>query len=164
MKHVEISTEIYVFDDLNELNEDDKNLVQVAHQATEKSYAPYSNFKVGCSILLENGEIVSGGNQENAAYPVCICAERVALSTASSMYPNVRPLKIAIAIKNEKKTQSDPAAPCGECRQTIFEYEKRFNSPIKVFMRGEVGRIFMVESVAELLPLAFSKKDMEEKA
>lgn len=162
MKHVEISSEIYVFDDINELEDSDKNLINAAHKATEKSYAPYSNFHVGCAILLENGEIVSGGNQENASYPVCICAEKVTLSTASSMFPNVKPLKIAIAIKNDKKVQSDPAAPCGECRQSIFEYEKRYNAPIKIFMRGEVGRIFMVESVAELLPLAFSKKDLDE--
>jgi cytidine deaminase len=162
MKQVEISTELTVFDDINELEAADKILMEKAHEATGKSYSPYSKFRVGCAVLLENGETVSGANQENAAYPACICAERVALAAASSLYPEVKPVKIAIAIKNEKKTQSDPAAPCGECRQTIFEYEKRFGSPVKIFMRGEVGRIFMVDSVAKLLPLAFSKKDLEE--
>jgi cytidine deaminase len=164
MKQVEISTELIVFDDINELEKNDKLLMEKAHEATEKSYSPYSKFKVGCAVLLENGEIISGANQENAAYPACICAERVALSAAAAIYPNVKPLKLAIAIKNEKKTQSDPAAPCGECRQTIFEHEKRYNQPVQIFMRGEVGRIFMVESVAKLLPLAFSKKDLEDTA
>jgi cytidine deaminase len=162
MKHVEISSEIFVYDDINELEKADQALILEAHKATEKAFAPYSNFNVGCAILLENGEIVSGANQENASYPVGICAERVVLSTISSLFPNVKPVKMAIAIKNNKKEQKDPVAPCGMCRQSIFEYEKRFNSPIKIFMRGEVGRIFMVESVAELLPLAFSKKDLDE--
>ena len=162
MKKVEISSKITVFDSLDELPDQEQILLARAKEATLKSYAPYSNFKVGCAIQMETGEIVSGGNQENAAYPACICAERVVLATASSMYPGIKPVKMAIVVKNENTSQTEPAAPCGECRQSIFETEKRYNQAIRILMKGEVGRIFMVDSVAELLPLAFSKKDLEQ--
>jgi cytidine deaminase len=162
MKKVEISSKITVFDNLDELPDQEQILLARAKEATLKSYAPYSNFKVGCAVLMETGEIISGGNQENAAYPACICAERVVLATASSMYPGIKPVKMAIVVKNENKPQLEPAAPCGECRQTIFEIEKRYNQPLRILMKGEVGRVFMVDSVGELLPLAFSKKDLEQ--
>lgn len=160
MKKVELNTHITVYDKIDELEDENILLLASAKEATFKSYAPYSNFNVGCSILLDNGEMISAGNQENAAYPACICAERVALSAISAVHPNAKPLKMAIVVINRNKENTEPAAPCGECRQAIFEWEKRHKHPITIFMRGEAGRIFRVESVAELLPLAFSKEDL----
>lgn len=160
MKKVEINTHITVYDSLDEMKDEQVLLLASAREATFKSYAPYSNFNVGCAVKLDNGEIISGANQENAAYPACICAERVVLSAISAIHPNAKPLEMAIVAINKNKENTDPAAPCGECRQAIFEWEKRHNHPIRLFMRGETGRVFSVESVAELLPLAFSKKDL----
>jgi len=160
MKKVEIKTQILVYDNLEEMESNDVLLLSTAKEATFKSYSPYSNFRVGCAVLLENGEMISGANQENAAYPACICAERVVLSAISAVHPNIKPLKMAIVVVNNNKKNIEPAAPCGECRQAIHEVEKRFMQPIEIFMKGEVGRIFKVNSVAELLPLAFNKEDL----
>lgn len=160
MKRVEINTHITVYDSVEELEDENILLLASAKEATFKSYAPYSNFNVGCAVKLDNGEILTGGNQENAAYPACICAERVVLSAISAVYPNAKPLKMAIVVINKNKENTEPAAPCGECRQAIFEWEKRHKHPIKIFMRGEFGVIYKVDSVAELLPLAFSKEDL----
>lgn len=160
MKKVEINTNITVYDNLEELKDEEILLLASAKEATFKSYAPYSNFNVGCAVKLDNGEIISGANQENAAYPACLCAERVVLSAISAIHPNAIPLEMAIVAINKNKENVDPAAPCGECRQAIFEWEKRHKHPIKIFMRGETGRIFKVDSIAELLPLAFSKNDL----
>lgn len=160
MKKVELNTQITVFDDVNELKTGDLLLINAAKEATNKSYAPYSNFNVGCAVLLDNGEIVSGANQENAAYPACICAERVVLSAISAVYPEAKLLKMAVVAINKKKEVNKPAAPCGECRQAIYEWEKRNMQPIEIFMSGETGRIFHVDSVAQLLPLAFDKDDL----
>lgn len=160
MKKVEINTQITVYDDIDELEPSDAVLVNSAKEATHKSYAPYSHFNVGCAILLDNGEIINGANQENAAYPACLCAERVALSAIAALYPTAKPIKLAVVAINRNKPNENPAAPCGECRQTIFEWEKRNQHPISIFMRGETGRIFQVNSVAELLPLAFKKDDL----
>ncbi|MGB1017935.1 MAG: cytidine deaminase [Chitinophagales bacterium] len=160
MKKIEINTPITIFENIDELPADDLYLLTSAKEATYKSYAPYSNFNVGCAILLDNGEIISGANQENAAYPACICAERVALSAISCIHPNAIPIKMAIVAINQNKENTAPAAPCGECRQAIYEWEKRHNHPIEIFMRGETGEIYKVDSVAELLPLAFKKDDL----
>lgn len=160
MKKIELNTQITVYDHIDELEPADLLLVTTAKEATYKSYAPYSNFNVGCSVLLDNGEMLSGANQENAAYPACICAERVVLSAISAVYPNAKPLKMAVVAINRNKEVDKPAAPCGECRQAIYEWEKRHKHPISIFMRGETGRVFHVDSVAQLLPLAFDKEDL----
>jgi cytidine deaminase len=160
MKKVEFSAEVFVYDDLNELQDIEVVLLEKAQEALEKAYAPYSNFLVGSAVLLENGEILSGANQENAAYSSCICAERTVLSAASSMYPNVKPIMISVVIKNLKKDTTDPAAPCGECRQYIFEVESRFQSAIPILMKAQSNKIYKVNSASQLLPLAFTKSDL----
>lgn len=160
MKKIEINTQLTIFDNIEELKPADILLLNAAKEATLKSYAPYSNFNVGCAVLLDNGEIISGANQENAAYPACICAERVVLSAISAVHPYAMPLKMAVVAINKNKEVNKPAAPCGECRQAIFEWEKRKMQAIEIFMRGETGRIFHVDSVAQLLPLAFDKDDL----
>lgn len=160
MKKVEFSTEVFVYEDLNELQDIEVKLLETAQEALEKAYAPYSNFLVGSAVLLENGEILSGANQENAAYSSCICAERTVLSAASSLFPKSKPLMLSVVIKNLKKETKDPAAPCGECRQYIFEVESRFQSEIPILMKAQSNKIYKVKSASHLLPLAFQKSDL----
>lgn len=160
MKKVEFSTEVLVYEDLNELQEQEISLLQKAQNALAKAYAPYSEFLVGAAVLLDNGEMLSGANQENAAYPACICAERTVLSAAASIYPKVKPLMLAIVVKNIHKEQGSPAAPCGECRQFIFELEHRFQSEIPILMKAQSEKVYKVASASQLLPLAFTKNDL----
>lgn len=120
-----------------------------------KSYSPYSKFQVSAAILLENGKILTGANQENAAYTMCICAERVALAAASSEYPEIPVKAMAITVKNKLNPVKSPAAPCGACRQVLSETEDRFNNKIKIFLQGEEGEIFELASAKDLLPLFF---------
>jgi cytidine deaminase len=122
------------------------------------AYAPYSEFHVGAAVLLENGEIIAGNNQENAAYPSGLCAERVALFYAGSQYPTIAIKTIAISVKSKNVIISEPLSPCGGCRQVIAEYENKFKKPIRIIMSGEKGQIYIANSIESLLPLMFSKK------
>lgn len=160
MKKIELSTEVFVYEDLEELQETERNLLEQAQEALNKAYAPYSEFLVGSAVLLENGEILSGANQENAAYSTCICAERTVLSAAASLYPGIKPMMLSVVIKNLNKEHSDPAAPCGECRQYIFEVESRYKSEIPIIMQAQSNKIYKVNSASQLLPLAFTKSDL----
>lgn len=143
------------FEGMDELEVEDKELMLEAKAILETAYAPYSKFKVGCALLLENGKVVLGNNQENAAYPSGMCAERVAIWKASSDYPGIRVMKMAIAIKSSNQVVSRPVSPCGSCRQTLSEYEINQEKPMQVFFTGETGPIIMTESVLDLLPLHF---------
>lgn len=138
-----------------DLPEQSATLLAAAVQALDHAYAPYSNFYVGAAILLKNGEIISGANQENAAYPLCLCAERVALAAAHAQYPNVAVSAIAVTVKNPKQVIDAPAAPCGACRQVICETERRYGQPIQVLLQGETGEIFAFASGKAMLPLSF---------
>ncbi|RRD76642.1 cytidine deaminase [Alloprevotella sp. OH1205_COT-284] len=138
------------------LSEQLKNLVEQAKNATETSYAAYSGFHVGAALLLENGEVVCGSNQENAAYPAGICAERTAIFYANAHQPKVAPVAIAIAAwrKTDKKFLAHPISPCGICRQVLVETETRYKQKIKVLLYGDSG-IYEVESASQLLPFRF---------
>ena len=157
MKKVEIKTQITVFDSIEELSELENNLMQKAIEAKQTAYAPYSKFKVGAAFLLEDGIIVTGNNQENAAYPSGICAERVAVWKVASEYPNHKILKLAITASSSSQITKEPVAPCGACRQTLSEYELKQNEKIEVFFMGEVGKIIKTDSLLDLLPIAFDK-------
>ena len=157
MKKVEIRTQITVFDTIDELPDSAKLLMQKAIEVKQTAYAPYSNFKVGAALLLENGKIVTGNNQENAAYPSGICAERVAIWKASSDYPNQRILELAITASSSSQITKEPVAPCGACRQTLSEYELKQEDKIEVYFMGEIGKVIKTESVLDLLPIAFDK-------
>jgi cytidine deaminase len=122
------------------------------------AYAPYSHFKVGTAILLDNGEIIVGSNQENAAYPSGLCAERVAVFYAGAKYPEAKILKMAISAASDNTTTSAPIPPCGACRQSIAEYEIKQNTPIEIYFMGEIGSIYKSDSLKNLLPLLFDKK------
>lgn len=155
MKKIKIGFELHAYENESSLPEEHKNLLGHAKKAREKAYAPYSKFKVGAAVLLENGEIVIGNNQENASYPSGLCAERVAVFQAGAIFPDVKIEAIAITSSSEYNQTMKPAAPCGNCRQAIAEYEQKQHSLITMLMMGKSGPIYVTESIADLLPLAF---------
>lgn len=159
MKDLTIQAVIKVYQ-YNELSEEDRKLIDIAKDATKRSYAPYSKFSVGAAALLANGEIVTGTNQENAAYPSGLCAERTTLFYANSQYPDQAVKTLAIAARTENDFLDSPIPPCGACRQVILETEKRYNQPIRILLYGKEN-IYLIEGIEDLLPLSFSKKDME---
>lgn len=148
-------------DDLDRLTKEERALIQASAEMTSKAYAPYSGFFVGAAVLLENGEIVRGSNQENAAYPSGLCAERVAVFAASAMFPGVPMTMIAISTKTSGVQSANPVAPCGACRQVMLEYEELQQKPIKVFLSSESGKVTIIEKVLDLLPLAFSGSNLK---
>ncbi len=149
------------FSDIEELDTESKYLVHKAKEATHHSYAPYSKFHVGAALILEDGTLVSGSNQENASYPLCMCAERVALYATSSTHPGKRIVKIAVVAHKKSHKELTPATPCGACRQVILEYEQRQNKAIEVVMLGADQKWVKCESAAALLPFGFGKTDLE---
>jgi cytidine deaminase len=155
MTKKKIQFEISIYDSLEDLTVGEIHLMQTAVDARKNAYAPYSSFQVGAAVLLENGSIVIGNNQENASYPSGLCAERVAVFHAGAKYPNVTIKSIAISATSVNHKVSKPAAPCGNCRQSISEYENRQKEPISVIMMGETGNVIKCNSVSDLLPLAF---------
>lgn len=157
MKEIKIESTIYVFDTLEELPKDIVLLMNKAIEAREKAYAPYSNFNVGAALLLDNNEIITGSNQENASYPSGLCAERTAIYYANSQYPNNRIVRMAITAGSKKNKTESPIPPCGACRQAISEYEVKQNSAIEIYFMGEVGKIAKSNSLANLLPFIFDK-------
>ena len=157
MKKISITTDFDVFESIQELPEIIQNLMQEAIAIRKKAYAPYSNFKVGTALLLDNGKIILGSNQENAAYPSGLCAERVAIFQAGTLFPEAKIVKIAISAASGNSTTSAPIPPCGSCRQSIAEYEIKQNTPIEIYFMGEIGSIYKSDSLKNLLPLLFDK-------
>jgi cytidine deaminase len=152
--NVEISAEEH--DSLASLDDQGKLLLKKSREVIQNAYAPYSRFKVACSVLLSSGEIITGTNQENAAYPSGLCAERVALFSAMSQYPNAKVLALGIIAQNESDNIKSPISPCGSCRQVIAEYEKKQSSTITLYLQGSKdGKILKINSNKDLLPFAF---------
>jgi len=147
-----VTLELFPWD---ELNEEVQLLITKAKEASQNAYAPYSNFMVGAALQLDNGEVLSGNNQENASYPVGICAERVVLGYSHAHYHDAKPLKIAIVAKRRNESEYATVSPCGLCRQTISEYEQRYNSPIEIYMLTPEGDVLRAGSIDELLPFKF---------
>lgn len=157
MKKQRITTEIEIFDNLEELSSQERLLMEEAKLARLNAYAPYSQFLVGAAILLSNGKVVSGSNQENASYPSGLCAERTAIYYAGANYPDETIRQIAIAAGPKDRANSIPVPPCGACRQAIAEYEQKQKKPIEMFFMGTTGKICKVTSLLSLLPLAFNR-------
>ena len=157
MKTTEIKIVVHEFENIDELPVNDQNLLLEARRITGHAYAPYSGFHVGAAVLLENGLIVSGNNQENSAYPSGLCAERVALFYANANYPDSGVQTIAISAAKRGVLVNEPVKPCGSCRQALAETEVRFNTPIRIILDGQDG-ILVLNGVESLLPLSFSKK------
>ncbi len=160
MNPIHLSLQIMEVEDSNELSTDEQNLVEISRKMTEDAYAPYSGFFVGAAVLLENGVIVKGSNQENAAYPSGMCAERVAVFAASANYPNVKMKAIAVSAKTKAHAIEHPVSPCGACRQALLEYEVKQKEPIRMLLSGTSGKIYAIDKVQDLLPLSFTAEDL----
>ena len=151
-KKIEIS---FISANLSELSAEDQQLVSSAKSAFKTAYAPYSGFLVGASVLLANGEVISGSNQENVAYPSGLCAERVALFYAGAKYPNIKINTIAVSIFSQKFIEEDVISPCGACRQVMAEYEDKQEQPIKVILHSPTDNVLIANTVESLLPFMF---------
>ena len=161
MKKDEYKFSFEIYDSIDELTEEDAWLLNEAREVTGNAYAPYSHFHVGAVAKLANGEIVAGSNQENASFPVGLCAERVLLASASSLYPKVPIDIIAISYNSDQVSSDHPVAPCGICRQSLQEFEERLRSPIKLILGGMVGKVIVIDKASRLLPLAFTSEELK---
>jgi len=160
MKEVTLRIKFREYETTAQLPEKDNELILKARNAARNAYAPYSGFRVGASVLLENGIIITGNNQENAAYPSGICAERTALFYASAQYPNIPIIAIAISTINHTSTPSEIAKPCGACRQVMAEYEDLAGQPLRIILDSS-DRILILNGIDSLLPLRFKKEDVK---
>ncbi len=163
MKNIEIHCSLTEYENQEELSKDDRDLLVEAKASMNKAYAPYSHFHVGAAIMLENGIILRGNNQENASYPIGLCAERVAIFAAGANYPNVKIKAMAITANSDHFHVNKPITPCGACRQAIAEYEHRYQQDIRLIMTGEAGKVLIAENVSNLLPYQFTADDLQVK-
>ncbi len=157
MKTTEIKILVREFDNIEELSSDEQHLLLEARRITQQAYAPYSGFHVGAAVLLYNGQIVTGNNQENSAYPSGLCAERVTLFYANANFPESAVKAIAISAAKNGVLVNEPVKPCGGCRQALAEAEARFGKPIRIILDGQ-DSILILDGIESLLPLSFSKK------
>jgi cytidine deaminase len=158
MEHISITSTFTVYPSLEALPGAVKLLMYEAIAVRKTSYAPYSKFHVGAALLLDNGQTVVGSNQENAAYPSGLCAERVAVFYAGTAYPDNKIMRIAITAAAEEKEVNEPIPPCGACRQSIAEYELRQDEPIEIWFMGETGKVYKSDSLKNLLPMVFGSE------
>jgi cytidine deaminase len=151
----EINIQYSYYNSLSELSDEERSLITSSENAILSAYAPYSNFRVGAAVLLEDGTIVTGSNQENAAYPSGLCAERVAFFAAGAHHPGKKIKAVAVIAKSENINKDEPVSPCGGCRQVMTEYEFKQNSPIEILLSSPSGKVIKIDSVKKLLPLVF---------
>ncbi len=149
-----------VYEDISRLDEKDAWLLNEARQITDQAYAPYSNFHVGAVAILEDGQIVAGTNQENASYPVGICAERVLLGSAATIHPGIPIISMAVSYKSKENESDHPISPCGMCRQALLEYETRSKKPIRLILSGQEGKVYVIKTAHHLLPFAFTSDEL----
>jgi len=161
MKHKEIIIKYSETDQITDLVNEDRQLLEKAGEAALRAYAPYSGFRVGAALKLGNGIIIDGNNQENAAYPSGLCAERVAIFSASAQYPGEIVECIAITINTDDKKVVKPVPPCGACRQVIAEYEHKQGRSIRIIYAGETGHIIQVDGIENLLPMTFNATNLQ---
>ena len=160
MKELKLDVSFTVYESLAELPADVASLMNQAIAVKQTAYAPYSQFRVGCALELDNGKIILGSNQENAAYPSGLCAERVAIFQAGALYPDAKFVRMAIHAGSDHTVTTSPIPPCGSCRQSIAEYESRQETPVQIYFMGEEGPIYRSASLANLLPLTFERKHL----
>jgi cytidine deaminase len=153
LKTIVISYSVY--ESHSDLCTEDQDLLLAAEDGLISAYAPYSQFKVGAAIILENGRIIIGNNQENMAFPSGLCAERVALFAAASANPGVKIMTVAITARSGEFPVEEPVTPCGCCRQALIEYENNQRSPIRIILGCESQKVIIIDRVADLLPLSF---------
>ena len=150
-----ISFSYHAFDSIIDLDDSEKRLFIHSDEAVKKAYAVYSGFSVGAALLLANGEIISANNQENMAFPSSLCAERVLMSYCKANFPDEVIKKIAISVQSKHEEIKSPISPCGSCRQVMIEYERNQNTNIEVLLKANNGKVYKINSVADLLPLSF---------
>ena len=156
MRELELKSVIKVCN-MDELSAEEKHLVELAIEATSRSYAPYSKFHVGAAVRLDNGVVIIGCNQENAAYPSGLCAERTALFAAGAQYPDVPVRMLAIAARGTHgELEDEPVPPCGSCRQVMIESETRANAPMRILLYGK-KYVYVIDGIRKLMPLTFSE-------
>ena len=160
-KEIRLDYEEYASD--RELTASDAALLAKAREATGDAYAPYSRFRVGAAARMANGELITGSNQENASFPVGICAERTLLSAAASRFPGIAVETLAISYSNEQGPSDRPISPCGICRQSLQEMEQRTGRPIRLVLGGMEGRVIVLPRAGQLLPLAFTADELPQK-
>ena len=160
MKKEKFEFSFEVYDSIDELKENDRQLLKEARIITKEAYAPYSNFYVGAAAKLSNDKIVTGTNQENASFPVGICAERVLLGAASSLYPDTSIETIAVSYQSTIVKSDHPISPCGMCRQALQEFELRMEKPVRLILAGMEGKVYVINSASQLLPLAFTNEEL----
>lgn len=163
MNKIEKKSTFFEYDNPDQLSSEEKKLIQAAENSARKAYAPYSRFQVGAAVLLENGQIVYGNNQENAAYPSGLCAERIAVFYANAQYPDIPITKLAItAIRDDNQVVDLPIAPCGSCLQVLLETQKRFNMSMEILLSGK-QQIIKAENVEQFLPMNFNPVSLKGK-
>ncbi len=160
MQHSSFEIQYKSFKDASELSEQDQFLINETRKIATAAYAPYSGFKVASLAQMENGTMVHGTNQENASYPIGLCAERVMLAAISTIAPQVEIKNICISYISDKQGSDVPIAPCGVCRQSLVEFESRFSGNIRLLLTGQSGEVFEFNSVSDLLPMAFKKNNL----
>ena len=160
MKEIQIATKLSVFESFEELSNSEKEFMNQAIEIRKKAYAPYSKFQVGAAIVLDNGVVLQGSNQENAAYPSGLCAERVVIFYAGANYPNNKITKLFISATPSDRDSENPIPPCGSCRQSIAEYEIKQDLPIEIYFMGAKGAVYKSNSLKNLLPFMFDKSNL----
>ena len=160
MKEKKFEFNYTVFESINELPDNLRTLLEKAREVTSLAYAPYSKFQVGAVARMSNGEVVAGSNQENASFPAGLCAERVLLSSISTLFPKIPVQTVAISYKSEQQQSDHPISPCGICRQSLQEYETRVGNPIQLILGGMSGPVYIIDSASRLLPLAFTSEEL----
>ncbi|WP_276483140.1 cytidine deaminase [Paraflavitalea pollutisoli] len=160
MKTTEYKFSYEVYEDSTELAPADAQLLETARTATQRAWAPYSHFRVGAAARMQNGEIVTGANQENASYPAGICAESVLLATAGVNWPGLPIDTLAVSYQGDDILNDHPISPCGICRQRIKEFEERTQQPIRLILAGQTGQIYIIPDANLLMPLAFTANEL----
>jgi len=160
MKEIQIETKLSVFESFDELSHSEKEYMNQAIEIRKNAYAPYSKFLVGAAIVLDNGIVLQGSNQENAAYPSGLCAERVTIFYAGANYPNNKIVKLFISATPSDRDSENPIPPCGSCRQAIAEYEIKQDLPIEIYFMGAKGAVYKSDSLKNLLPFMFDKSNL----
>lgn len=162
MKFEKYSFEFEVYDSIVDLKKEDAELLLKAREVTQTAYAPYSHFFVGAVAMLSNGELVKGTNQENASYPVGVCAERALLASSAALYPAafIKTMAISYHNQNLNGSSNQPVSPCGMCRQALLEHEKRYEHSMRLILSGMEGKVYILDKSSSLLPLSFTGEDL----
>lgn len=147
--------DVTFYDHIEDLDSESKYLVHKAKEATQHAYAPYSKFQVGAALILEDGTVITGANQENASYPLCMCAERVALYAAASQHPDQKIVKLAVVAHKKNHKELAHATCCGACRQVMLEFEQRQKKPFEIIMLASDEKWIKCNSAASLMPFSF---------